>query len=161
MSNCRYRSKVLQLLWLTKKISFCPAALAQPPAVLAERARMLAAKCREVEAEAHESRGLAIASLEKIGASPLVDVHVKGDEVQLLSTMTLIYRAIPAPEGSSSRFCDECIETARRATHTHLACMELVRKDPHARNIYVHWYVDGNSHPWAPSTSDKRIGTWS
>ncbi|KAJ4017956.1 hypothetical protein NW766_004030 [Fusarium irregulare] len=80
---------------------FCPAALAQPPAVLAERARMLAAKCREVEAEAHESRGLAIASLEKIGASPLVDVHVKGDEVQLLSTMTLIYRAIPAPEGSS------------------------------------------------------------
>ncbi|KAJ4026906.1 hypothetical protein NW752_001865 [Fusarium irregulare] len=118
---------------------FCPAALAQPPAVLAERARMLAAKCREVEAEAHESRGLAIASLEKIGASPLVDVHVKGDEVQLLSTMTLIYRAIPAPEGSSSRFCDECIETARRATHTHLACMELVRKDPHARNIYVHW----------------------
>ncbi|RBR23732.1 uncharacterized protein FIESC28_03528 [Fusarium coffeatum] len=99
---------------------FCPAALAQPPAVLAERARMLAAKCREVEAEAHESRGLAIASLEKIGASPLVDVHVKGDEVQLLSTMTLIYRAIPAPEGSST-------------------CMELVRKDPHARNIYVHW----------------------
>ncbi|UZP38008.1 hypothetical protein NXS19_005824 [Fusarium pseudograminearum] len=118
---------------------FCPAALAQPPAVIAERARMLAAKCREVEAEAYESRGMAIASLEKIGASPLVDIHVKGDEVQLLSTMTLIYRAIPAPEGSSSRFCDECLETARRATHTHLACMELVRKDPHARNIYVHW----------------------
>ncbi|EYB25661.1 hypothetical protein FG05_02787 [Fusarium graminearum] len=118
---------------------FCPAALAQPPAVIAERARMLAAKCREVEAEADESRGMAIASLEKIGASPLVDIHVKGDEVQLLSTMTLIYRAIPAPEGSSSRFCDECLETARRATHTHLACMELVRKDPHARNIYVHW----------------------
>ncbi|KAI6771849.1 hypothetical protein HG531_009474 [Fusarium graminearum] len=99
---------------------FCPAALAQPPAVIAERARMLAAKCREVEAEADESRGMAIASLEKIGASPLVDIHVKGDEVQLLSTMTLIYRAIPAPEGSST-------------------CMELVRKDPHARNIYVHW----------------------
>jgi hypothetical protein len=100
---------------------------------------MLAAQCREVEAEAYESRGMAIASLEKIGASPLVDIHVKGDEVQLLSTMTLIYRAIPAPEGSSSRFCDECIETARRATHTHLACMELVRKDLHARNMYVHW----------------------
>ncbi|KAF5232807.1 hypothetical protein FAUST_8533 [Fusarium austroamericanum] len=99
---------------------FCPAALAQPPAVIVERARMLAAKCREVEAEADESRGMAIASLEKIGASPLVDIHVKGDEVQLLSTMTLIYRAIPAPEGSST-------------------CMELVRKDPHARNIYVHW----------------------
>ncbi|KAH7236370.1 hypothetical protein BKA59DRAFT_496605 [Fusarium tricinctum] len=118
---------------------FCPAALAQPPAILVERALSLAAKCREVEAEAHQSREMAIASLEKIGASPLVDVHLKGDEVQLLSTMTLIYRAIPAPEGSASRFCDECIETARRATETHLTCMELVRKDPHARNMYVHW----------------------
>ncbi|KAM0198369.1 hypothetical protein ACHAPI_003892 [Fusarium lateritium] len=118
---------------------FCPAALAQPPAVLVERALSLAAKCREVEAEAHQSREMAIASLEKIGASPLVDVHLKGDEVQLLSTMTLIYRAIPAPEGSASRFCDECIDTARRATNTHLTCMELVRKDPHARNMYVHW----------------------
>ncbi|KAG5655957.1 hypothetical protein KAF25_001527 [Fusarium avenaceum] len=118
---------------------FCPAALAQPPAVLVERALSLAAKCREVEAEAHKSREMAIASLEKIGASPLVDVHLKGDEVQLLTTMTLIYRAIPAPEGSASRFCDECIETARRATNTHLTCMELVRQDPHARNMYVHW----------------------
>ncbi|KAM0338765.1 hypothetical protein ACHAPU_011188 [Fusarium lateritium] len=118
---------------------FCPAALAQPPAVLVERALSLAAQCRQVEAEAHQSREMAIASLEKIGASPLVDVHLKGDEVQLLSTMTLIYRAIPAPEGSASRFCDDCIDTARRATNTHLACMELVRKDPHARNMYVHW----------------------
>ncbi|KAI6775050.1 hypothetical protein HG530_001808 [Fusarium avenaceum] len=118
---------------------FCPAALAQPPAVLVERALSLAAKCREVEAEAHKSREMAIASLEKIGASPLVDIHLKGDEVQLLTTMTLIYRAIPAPEGSASRFCDECIETARRATNTHLTCMELVRQDPHARNMYVHW----------------------
>ncbi|KAM6535772.1 hypothetical protein FALCPG4_005312 [Fusarium falciforme] len=118
---------------------FCPAALAQPQAVIVERARLLATECRQVVAEATESRGLAIASLEKIGASPLVDVHVKGDEVQLLSTMTLIYRAIPAPEGSISRFCDECVESARRAIHTHLACMEMVRKDPNAKTIYVHW----------------------
>ncbi|KAF5021088.1 hypothetical protein F66182_6877 [Fusarium sp. NRRL 66182] len=118
---------------------FCPEALAKPPAELAERARLLAAKCRQVEAEAFESRKLAIASLEKIGASPIIDVHIKGDEVQLLSTMTLIYRAIPAPEGSASRFCSECIDAARRATHKHLACMELVRKDAHVRAIYVHW----------------------
>ncbi|KAJ3520362.1 hypothetical protein NM208_g13737 [Fusarium decemcellulare] len=118
---------------------FSPAALVRPQSELIERARLLAAECRQVEAEANESRDLAIASLEKIGASPLVDVHVKGDEVQLLSTMTLIYRAIPAPEGSISRFCDECIETARRATEKHLACMELVRRDAYAKTIYVHW----------------------
>ncbi|RKK89782.1 hypothetical protein BFJ63_vAg10533 [Fusarium oxysporum f. sp. narcissi] len=118
---------------------FCPAALSQPPAVLAERARLLAAKCRRVEAESYQSREMALSSLEKIGASPLVDVHLKGDEVQLLSTMTLIYRAVPAPEGSPTRFCQECIDTARKACHAHFTCMDLVRKDPHARAIYVHW----------------------
>ncbi|RKK99415.1 hypothetical protein BFJ70_g17510 [Fusarium oxysporum] len=117
---------------------FCPAALSQPPAVLTERARLLAAECRRVEAEAEQIREMAIQSLKKIGASPLVDVHLKGDEVQLLSIMTLIYRAVPAPEGSPTTFCQECIETARKASHKHLACMELVRKDPHARAIYVH-----------------------
>lgn len=100
-------------------------------------------------AEATESRDLALASLEKIGASPLVDVHVKGDEVQLLSTMTLIYRAIPAPDGSISRFCEECVDSARRAVHTHLGCMEMAQKDANAKTIYVHWYVltDYDSFP--------------
>ncbi|RKK95668.1 hypothetical protein BFJ70_g17682, partial [Fusarium oxysporum] len=70
------------------------------------------------------------------------------DEVQLLSVMTLIYRAIPAPEGSASRFCIECIETAQRAINTHLACMDLVRQDPHARSMYVHWNLVAT--PFAP-----------
>ncbi|KAF4982686.1 hypothetical protein FZEAL_1748 [Fusarium zealandicum] len=118
---------------------FCPAALMQPQAELIARARLLAADCRQVVAEATQSRDLAIASLEKIGSSPLVDIHVKGDEVQLLSIITFIYRAIPAPEGSISRFCDECLEAARLATHKHLACMDLVRRDAHAKTIYVHW----------------------
>lgn len=78
-----------------------------------------------------------------MSVSHLVDIHVKGDEVQLLSTMTLVYRAIPAPEGSLSRFCDECVDVARRAMQKHLSCMELVRRDTHAKAIYVHWYVGG------------------
>jgi hypothetical protein len=140
MSNCKCHDLHLcSSVFAANEIRFCPAALSQPPAVLAERAHLLAAECRRVEAEADQSREMAISSLEKIGASPLVDVHLKGDEVQLLSTMTLIYRAIPAPEGSPTRFCQECIDTARKASRKHFACMDLVRKDPHARAIYVHW----------------------
>ncbi|KPM36677.1 hypothetical protein AK830_g9885 [Neonectria ditissima] len=118
---------------------YSPDAMARPQAELAERARLLAAQCRQVEVEASEAREMAIASLERIKASHLVDIHVKGDEVQLLATMTLVYQAIPAPEGSLSRFCDECIDTSRRAMQKHLSCMELVRREAYAKAIYVHW----------------------
>ncbi|KAH6884074.1 hypothetical protein B0T10DRAFT_531324 [Thelonectria olida] len=118
---------------------YSPDALARSQAELADRARELAKQCRQVEMEATETRQIAIASLERMSVSHLVDIHVKGDEVQLLSTMTLVYRAIPAPEGSISRFCNECVEVARRAMHKHLACMELVRRDTHAKAIYLHW----------------------
>ncbi|KAH6973200.1 hypothetical protein BKA56DRAFT_676974 [Ilyonectria sp. MPI-CAGE-AT-0026] len=137
----------IALMWLKTAIVqgdiyvqlYSPDALARPQAELAERARVLAAQCRQLEAEASEVRKIAVASLERVKASRLVDIHVKGDEVQLLSTMTLVYRAIPAPEGSLSRFCDECVEIARRATQKHLDCMELVRREAYAKAIYVHW----------------------
>ncbi|KAH7136670.1 hypothetical protein B0J13DRAFT_449759 [Dactylonectria estremocensis] len=118
---------------------YSPDALARPQSELAERARVLAAQCVRVEAEASEVRKMAVASLERIKASHLVDIHVKGDEVQLLATVTLVYRAIPAPEGSLSRFCDECVQVARRAMQKHLDCMELVRREAYAKAIYVHW----------------------
>ncbi|KAH6867834.1 hypothetical protein B0T10DRAFT_502083 [Thelonectria olida] len=118
---------------------YSPAALAQPHSELAERARMLGAECRQVELDAIEYRGRAVSSLKKIGTSPLVDIYVKGDEVQLLSTITLIYRAIPPPEGSNSGFSDECDDAARRAMQQHLSCMELVQRDALAKSIYLHW----------------------
>ncbi|KAH7126202.1 hypothetical protein EDB81DRAFT_889900 [Dactylonectria macrodidyma] len=137
----------IALMWLKTAILqgevyvqlYSPDALARPQSELAERARVLAAQCVRVEAEASEARKMAVASLERIKASHLVDIHVKGDEVQLLATVTLVYRAIPAPEGSLSRFCDECIQVARRAMQKHLDCMELVRREAYAKAIYVHW----------------------
>ncbi|KAH7115450.1 hypothetical protein B0J13DRAFT_653839 [Dactylonectria estremocensis] len=118
---------------------YSPAALAQPHSKLAERARLLGAECRQVELEAIAYRGMAVSSLKKIGTSSLVDIYVKGDEVQLLSTMTLIYRAIPPPEGSNSGFSDACVDAARRAMQQHLSCMELVQRDAFAKSIYLHW----------------------
>ncbi|CAM1501549.1 Fc.00g035330.m01.CDS01 [Cosmosporella sp. VM-42] len=118
---------------------FSPSALARPQAELIERARVLAAECRKIEVEAAECRDRALASLERMKASHLVDIHVKGDEVQLLSTLTLIYRAIPGPDGSISRFCDECVDSARRAVVKHQACMQLVREEAYVKTIYLHW----------------------
>jgi hypothetical protein len=116
-------------------------ALAQPRAEIIKRARKLAEECRKIEIESEEIRNRAVASLEKMNASTLVDVHVRGDEIQTLSTSTLVYRALPAPEGSVSRFCDECLDTARRAMQKHKACMQSIHKEPIFKTMYLHWCV--------------------
>ncbi|KAH7141745.1 hypothetical protein EDB81DRAFT_653716, partial [Dactylonectria macrodidyma] len=116
---------------------YSPAALALPQSQLAERAGDLAAECRQLELEAAHHRAVMTSLLEGARASPLIDIYVKGDEVQLLSTMTLIYQATPPPPGS--RFCNECIDAARRAMQQHLACMAIISRDATARSIYIHW----------------------
>lgn len=115
--------------------------MARPRSELAERARVLAVDCHRVEAEAAEARDIALAKLKECNASRMVDVHVKGDEVQFLSTLTTVYRAIPAPEGSVSRFCDECVEIARRAMRKNHKFMYSIRDKTYAQAIYIHWYV--------------------
>ncbi|KAL2681181.1 hypothetical protein Neosp_008788 [[Neocosmospora] mangrovei] len=74
-------------------------------------------------------------SLEGTAASSLIPMYTKGDEVQLLSTMTLIYRAIPPPLGSKRRFCDECVDAARSTMQRHLECMATINSDISARNL--------------------------
>ena len=115
--------------------------MARPRAEIIERARMLAEECRKLEIESAETRQKAVASLERMNASTLVDIYIKGDEVQTLSTSTLVYRALPAPEGSLSRFCDECLDAARRAMQRHQDCMQLVHQKPIFKTMYLHWYV--------------------
>ncbi|KAH6952439.1 hypothetical protein BKA56DRAFT_505171 [Ilyonectria sp. MPI-CAGE-AT-0026] len=118
---------------------YSPAALALPQSQLAERARVLGAECRRLELEAGHHRAVMTSSLEGTAASSLIPMYIKGDEVQLLSTKTLIYRAIPPPLGSTSRFCDECVGAARSAMQRHLECMATINSDISARSIYIHW----------------------
>lgn len=68
-------------------------------------------------------------------------MFVKGDEVQFLTTLTLVYRAIPAPKGSPSRFCKECLDTARKAIQVHQESIGLLHYGTYVKSIYVHWYV--------------------
>lgn len=106
-----------------------------------QRAKSLAEACRVLEKDAAEGRKHELEELRKVRSSEFVEIFLKGDEVQLYVTLTLVYRVIPAPEGSASRFCDECLDSARRAILTHQSCIHLLEKSEHLLAMHVHWYV--------------------
>ncbi|UKZ84474.1 uncharacterized protein TrAFT101_000384 [Trichoderma asperellum] len=118
---------------------YSPVALASPQADLVQRARVLAAESSKLEIETDETREKVFALLKSIGTSDVVDVFIKGDEVQFYVTKTLIYRVIPAPEGSISRFCDECLDAARHAMKTHQECVVFMDISSYMRSMYIHW----------------------
>ncbi|PHH90830.1 hypothetical protein CDD83_2542 [Cordyceps sp. RAO-2017] len=142
-----FESSTIPTLWV--KIShlqsriyeqlYSPAALASPRAELADRARALAEDCRNLEVESEQCREQVYSYLRAINTSDIVDIFLRGDEVQFQVTLTLVYRVIPAPEGSVSRFCDECLEVARKAMKVHQQCTELTILGSYFRSIYVHW----------------------
>ena len=82
-----------------------------------------------------------MAALKARGASTMMDLLVLGDEVQYDVTMTLIYQAIPAPAGSLSRFCNECLQYARKAILAHERCMGRPNLGEIGRSMYIHWSV--------------------
>ncbi|KAM0420480.1 hypothetical protein ACHAPT_011775 [Fusarium lateritium] len=72
-------------------------------------------------------------------ASPIVSDLMRGDEVQLLATLTLVYRAIPPAEGDIGTFSQECINTARKAMEKHQECMGTLNNQQLAKRTYAHW----------------------
>ncbi|PTB70258.1 N-terminal binuclear Zn cluster-containing protein [Trichoderma citrinoviride] len=118
---------------------YSPVALASPQADLIQRARALATECSRLEVETDETREKVYTLLKSIGTSDVVDVFIKGDEVQFYVTKTLIYRVIPAPEGSITRFCDECLDAARHAMRTHQECVRFMDISTYMRSMYIHW----------------------
>ncbi|KYK58789.1 fungal specific transcription factor domain protein [Drechmeria coniospora] len=142
-----FESSSIPTLWV--KISYLqsriyeqlysPAALASPQEELIERAKALARDCRKLEVEAEQCREQVYNYLRAVNSSDVVDIFLRGDEVQFQVTLTLVYRVIPAPEGSASRFCDECLEVARKAMTVHQQCVQLANLGSYFRSIYVHW----------------------
>ncbi|GAB0137523.1 hypothetical protein EsDP_00005783 [Epichloe bromicola] len=118
---------------------YSPSALKSQQAELVERARVLASECRRFEAEAGVAREQTYQYLEAVNSSDLVDVFLRGDEVQFHVTLTLVYRAIPAPQGSITRFCHECLETARKAMKVHQECTKRSTIGRYFRSISIHW----------------------
>ena len=120
---------------------YSPAALACPQAELVRRARVLADDCRKIEIESETTRKKAYDYMKQMNTSEIVDVFIRGDEVQFHVTLTLVYRVIPAPEGSVSRFCTECLDSARNAMSAHQDCIRMMDLGTFVKTIYVHWYV--------------------
>jgi len=73
--------------------------------------------------------------------SELLELFIKGDELQFLATWCLVQRVIPAPPGSVSRFNEECVATARKAMALHQDCIQLFKLGNHVQSIYIHWSV--------------------
>ena len=117
---------------------YSPAALAIHPSELGRRAEELAVECRRLVVEEKKTQQEAFAYLKQINSSELVEIFMQGDEVQFLATLTLVYRAIPAPPGSPSRFSNECLETARQTMRRHKETVALLKYGAYMKSIYVH-----------------------
>ncbi|KAK0717341.1 hypothetical protein B0T26DRAFT_675664 [Lasiosphaeria miniovina] len=122
---------------------FSPSALIRPPEERAESARRLGerlnevAKDREVIARQIHAKGSVVGFDTRSPYS--MDMVVFSDDVGHWSAMTLLYRAIPAPDGFPSSFSPECITAARHAFRGHSSCMQLVGTDLNMTAAYIHW----------------------
>lgn len=64
------------------------------------------------------------------------------EEVLFLSILTLILKALPPDDGSSTHFAGECINTARKGLERHERFIATIGLDKgHHIDIYVNWYA--------------------
>ncbi|PHH60176.1 hypothetical protein CDD81_2062 [Ophiocordyceps australis] len=127
---------------------YSPAALECSQEELANRARGIGEECKQVDFEASKLREPMLNYLKTLNLSEVIDMFLKGDEVQFQVTLTLVYRIIPAPEGSVSRFCEECLQVARKAMRLHGECINARTVGSYVQSIYVHWHLFFS--PFAP-----------
>ncbi len=121
--------------------SYSPAALSLPPPTLYERAQELAAACKTLEIEMGMKHEEMHKYLRGLRTSTTVEVMARADAVQCHATLTLVYRAMAAPEGSPTRFSSDCLDSARKAMNSHQDCIALMGHNSYIKSVYVHWYV--------------------
>ncbi|RDA94601.1 hypothetical protein CP533_2461, partial [Ophiocordyceps camponoti-saundersi (nom. inval.)] len=117
------------------------AASALPHKDLVRNAETLAVECRELEVKSSIYRKQLYGCHANLHSSDVVHLFLRGDEIQFLATLTLVYRLIPASESSISRFSNECLEAARRAIHVHQDCVRFIDNSNCVKSIYIHWYL--------------------
>jgi hypothetical protein len=69
-------------------------------------------------------------------------IYLQTDKISRLSILTLIYRAIPASDGSgpATAFIPECIKTAREALEVHRQCVAALNETfDFVKISYMHW----------------------
>ncbi|KAJ5775203.1 uncharacterized protein N7511_000214 [Penicillium nucicola] len=121
------------------RLLYSPEALQQPESDRVAHARRLAAEMEETVMEPFEtfmSSGLKLADIDVL--------YLQTDKISRLSIMTLIYRAIPASEGSgpTTTFIPECIKAAREALEVHRQCVAALSETfEYIKISYMHWAV--------------------
>lgn len=124
---------------------YSPSSLGRPVAARVEAARGLAAELKAIAEQARVVRAAEIqrggggwAEVRKAAVSEMV---MKSDQVSFLSSLTLVYRALPpGGAGEGGTFTAECIESARMAMQTHEECMRLMGSNLWVAASYIHWY---------------------
>lgn len=119
---------------------YSPGALLQAQSIRVTRAQQLAADLQRIfnadiptETHFYEARRQALGD----------DTHrlfCGADRIHFLTTLTLIYRIIPATSDSGSAFCEECIMTATEALDEHQKCFPvLVNVKNNTLQMYLQW----------------------
>ncbi|RYP22634.1 hypothetical protein DL767_008995 [Monosporascus sp. MG133] len=125
---------------------YSPAALQQDVRARVEQVNALAADFNRLLAETHdilahlEEQLSTLLSQQRRSEIQLYVWILKSDEVAYLSSLTLVYRALP-PMGQRSRtFADECIDAARAAMRSHQETMDM--NDNKALKVgHLHWTI--------------------
>lgn len=152
--------KTVCMLWIKHatvqgkiyELVYSPAALNQPESERVSHANRLASEMQSTVMEPFEVYGPVISERNStnidsqrllstgLHLSEIDKIYLRSDEVNRLSIMTLIYRAIPPPAGSGSTFIPECVKTARAALESHQGCMATLKEcDEFIKCSYMHW----------------------
>lgn len=130
---------------------YSPSSLGRPAAARIEAARGLAAELKAIAEQARvvrvseprNSGGSGVGGWAEVRKAAVNEMVMKSDQVSFLSSLTLVYRALPpggAGDGGGT-FTAECIETARMAMQTHEECMRLMGSNLWVAASYIHWYA--------------------
>jgi hypothetical protein len=131
---------------------YSPSSLGHPLGQRVEVARRLAARLKHIADQSLLIRSSEMGKLKGRGQggggswadarkATVMEMVMKSDQVSFLSSLTLVYRAIPAGVGGHgfTTFSPECIETARLAMQTHEECMKLMGSNLWVAASYIHW----------------------
>lgn len=83
------------------------------------------------------------------------EVLVLSEEVGVLSTLTLVHRALPSAYedescGVSMRSGEECLRYARESLEKHFLCIDKIQGNPMLAVVYMHWCVSDEVYHGTP-----------
>jgi hypothetical protein len=120
---------------------FSPRALQQPEGIRVARARALATDLQKVYETMSPVESHVLELRRRAIGNEMHELFLRADNISHLSTLTLVYRAIPGIY-SNSVFCHECVSTAAEALKEHQKCLAMLKKvDGNILQMYVEWLV--------------------